>query len=179
MVKSFKLTNVSGVVMDVLTLLNNQTDELYTAEIQKSLKLSKVTVIKWLKELKEFDLVTEKRRGNMNYYRLNKENPIIKQVKILQSITELMPIMNSLNGQAEVYLFGSAARGEDRPDSDYDVMIITQLSHKDVFRLLEGKERASKRPVNIIMKTPFEYADMAKRDPALYQRVEIDKIRLV
>jgi len=179
MVKSFKLTNVSGVIMDVLTLLNNQTEEMYTSEIQKNLKLSKATVIKWLRELKEFDLVTEKRRGNMNYYKLNKENPIIKQVKILQNVTELLPLMNALKGVAEVCLFGSSARGEDRPDSDYDILIVTKLIPKEVFRILKDTDRISKRAINMKIIKPSDYADMAKHDPALYQRIEIDKIRLV
>jgi predicted nucleotidyltransferase len=179
MVKSFKLTNVSGVIMDVLMLLNSQAEEMYTSEIQKNLKLSKATAIKWLRELKEFDLITEKRRGNMNYYKLNRENPIIKQVKILQNVTELMPILNKLSGQAEIYLFGSSARGEDRPDSDYDVLIVTKLISKEVFKILKNTDRISKRAISMKIVKPSDYADMAKHDPALYQRIEIDKIRLV
>ncbi|MDD5182515.1 MAG: nucleotidyltransferase domain-containing protein [Candidatus Nanoarchaeia archaeon] len=180
MVQQFRLSKVSGKFIEILLwLIGLNREEIYVSELSKELKMSKSTVIKWLEELTKWELVTERKRGNMHYYRINGENPIIKQFKILQSVSELTPLMKSLKGMAEVYLFGSSARGEDRPDSDYDILVVTKLNSNEVFKKLKNEDRLKNRKISLLIVKPFEYADMAKHDPALYQRIEIDKIRLV
>jgi predicted nucleotidyltransferase len=180
MVHLFKLSKIFGKVTEILLVLIDMGDEeVYVSELRSKLKTSKSTIIKWLDLLKMSGFVKDRKRGNMHYYKLDQENPIIKQIKVLLNVTLLMQLVSSLKGKAEVYLYGSSARGENRPDSDYDLLIITETSPKDIFKILKIEAKVDNREINLMIIKPFEYAKLAKTDPALYQRIEIDKIRLV
>ena len=95
-------------------------------------------------------------------------------MKTGMAVSSLLPL-SCIEG-AEVYLFGSAARGEDTTDSDYDVLVIgkipKQVLHDHISRL------KSKRQVKPVVFTPLEWSAMRTKDPAFYERVEKDKVKL-
>ena len=81
------------------------------------------------------------------------------------------------HGVKRVYLFGSRARGDDRPDSDYD-FLITKGNVTTLWRmasLWEDMEETLHAPVDVITDTSSDnnLLTEAKKDAVLlYERME-------
>lgn len=174
MVKSLDLVFENRICWRVLTFfLDNPSGEFYEKEIQQKVGAAKLSVSKWLRVLGELGFISVNRRGRLKLNRLNRENPLVKQLKILSTVSRLLPKLRPLSGMGEMYLYGSAARGEDVEGSDIDILLIGRD------RRLVGKLKAIDKRVKANFLTPLEWAKAARDDPAFYERVERDKIRLV
>ncbi len=153
--------------------LNNPSGEFYEREIQQKVAVARASVRKWLHALEQFGFISTTRRGRLKLHRLNRGNPLVKQLKILSTMSELLPKLEEHKGRGEIYLYGSAARGEGLEDSDLDILVIGRE------REVIGKLKAIDERIKVSFYTPLEWAKMAREDPAFYERVERDKIRLV
>jgi predicted nucleotidyltransferase len=174
MVQSLESILGSRVCWQILrSFLVNPSGELSEREIQRKAAVARASARKWLRVLEQLGFISVSRRGRLKLYRLNREDPLVKQLKLLNTMSRLLPKLRTLEGRAEVYLYGSAARGEELEDSDLDILAI-------------GREReviseigAIDRRIKVSFFTPIEWAKMAEEDPAFYERVERDRIRLV
>lgn len=153
--------------------LNNPNGEFYEREIQQRVAAARASVRKWLQALEQFGFISTTRRGRLKLHRLNRENPLVKQLKVLSTMSELLPKLEGCKGRGEIYLYGSAARGEGLEDSDLDILVVGRE------REVIGKVKAIDERIKVSFFTPLEWAKMAREDPAFYERVERDKIRLV
>ena len=164
----------SKVSVKILSLIiENPKSEFYEKEIQKKLKVARGSVIKWLHIFENKGLIFKTQRGKLNIYRLNSENPIVRQLKILNTVSKLLPYFEMLKNEAEIYLYGSASRGEDIEDSDIDILVIGK--NREVIE----KIKSADKKIKVSFFTPLEWAKIAKEDPTFYDRVEKDKIRLL
>lgn len=60
-------------------------------------------------------------------YTADHSNPVIKQYKVMTNVLQLAPNLEQLQARAiKIILFGSASRGEDYPDSDIDLFVLTK-----------------------------------------------------
>jgi len=153
--------------------LNNPTGEFYEKEVQRKTRVARASVSKWLHALENLGFISVTRRGRLKLHRLNRENPLVKQLKVLSTMSWLVPNLEAFRGQWELYLYGSASRGEDVEGSDIDVLVIGKE------RAIIEKIRAIDGRIKVSFFTPLEWAKVAREDPAFYERVEKDRIRLV
>jgi len=153
--------------------LDNPSGEFYEREIQKKIAVARASARKWLHMLEQLGFISTTRRGRLKLHRLDRENPLVKQLKVLSAISWLLPKLKPLKGQGEVYLYGSAARGEGLEDSDLDILTIGRD------RAIINRVKAIDERIKVSFFTPLEWARMAREDPAFYERVERDKVRLV
>jgi len=56
-------------------------------------------------------------------------------------LCKMLQIARGLDPSAELYLFGSFARGAARPDSDVDVLIISDMLGKDLLSAAKAVDR--------------------------------------
>ena len=117
--------------------------------------------------LRKYSFLLKKENvGNSTLYSLDFGNPVARQLKILFTLSALAgEIPKDFQGQ--VFLFGSAARGEDTEESDWDVLVISNQ------RL--SFENPKIRPVFF---TPLEYSALARKDKAFFESIEKNKIQL-
>ncbi len=82
-----------------------------------------------------------------------------------------------------IYLFGSCARGEDTEQSDIDLLVIAEEEHQVILAALENQKKKIKGLKHLRLSIhcfrSLEWAQMARKDAAFYERVERDKIQIV
>lgn len=150
--------------------LENPTKEMRLIDITTSTKLAKLSVIKWTKELAKHDILSVKSMGRTNLYTLNRNNPSVKQLRILYNVDYISSKLDKIEEQ--IFLYGSFARGENDERSDIDILVIG----KD--RNTIKKLKALDDRIKISFYTPLEWSMAARKDRAFFESVEKDKIRL-
>jgi len=155
--------------------LKHPTLEIYPQQLGKELDISRKSMFDALRAALDSDLLEVKDIGRTRQYRLKRDNPLVKQLKILCTIGSLTPLLEKIKDSGtEVYLFGSAARGEDTEKSDIDLLLIGDQPKNDIIGKLSVKE--SIKPIYM---THIEYSGLARKDKPFYERMERDKIRLM
>lgn len=161
-------------------MFKHSTEEFYEKQLAKKSGISIGACNKYVKELVSLKILNKEKRGKMNFYWLNREELIVRYLKILFTLSSsLVQGISKMKEGAEVYLFGSFARGEDTEDSDLDLLIIgdRKKQRKIIPRIRKLCERYRVRS-SIHGFERNEWIKMKEKDPAFYSRVEKDKIRI-
>ncbi|MEM5790533.1 MAG: nucleotidyltransferase domain-containing protein [Candidatus Aenigmatarchaeota archaeon] len=176
----FQLNEIFGkkVPMKIFIFFSeNPSLEFSETEVRKKLKLSRGSTNKWLNLLLKYKILTMQVKGRMNLYKLNIESPLVKQLRILFNISKIFPLLDGVKN-VQIYLYGSVARGEDLEDSDIDLLIIGKKSEEILTAIRKIENNLGKR-VKASFYNEVEWSQIARKDPAFYERVEKDKIRLI
>jgi len=124
------------------------TDKLRVREIERTLKLTLPSVIRYCKELKKEDILTTIKMGNVTFYTANRNSEkylLAKKLYNIKTIYELGLIKHikiELSNPG-IVLFGSFAKGEDTEESDIDLYIETPSKKQinlDKFKKLLKRE---------------------------------------
>lgn len=127
----------------------NPTIKLRVREIEKFLKLPLPSVIRYCKELKEEEILTTIKTGNIVFYtgdRASSNFLLEKKLFNLKSLYDsgLIEFLKVELSNPVVILFGSYSKGEDTENSDIDLYIETP-SKKEIN--LEKFEKELKRKI--------------------------------
>jgi hypothetical protein len=126
--KSISFKKIKGIIWEqdtalklLLFFLDNPTNEFYEREVVKQTGISAGAANKYLKILAAEGFLKLVKTGNMNFYSLERGNPVVKQLKITYNLSkpivrELEKLSKELN--IKIYLYGSVARGEDAEGSN-------------------------------------------------------------
>jgi predicted nucleotidyltransferase len=172
----------SRVKMRILSFfLENPVHELYESEVRKRIGTSLGATNRYLKELAGEGALLLSKKGAMNFYRLNRESAIVKKLKVVHTLS--LPSIKALESLGKhlgvkVYIYGSAARGEDVEDSDWDILVIGKVKPDELEREMKPIRHKSTRQIRISLFTNQEWAKMREKDPAFYERVDKDRIEL-
>ncbi len=151
-------------------LIQKPGKEFLSKEIQIATKMSKAGANFALNDLVKANLVNRQQKGKTYLYTINDENPVVKQLKILRTIMNLMPLIKKLKQKSsKIILYGSSSRGEDTEDSDIDLFIVTNLI-EDIEKIMQRNKHYKK--VQPIIRKPLKYIEMEKTDPTFYLEIE-------
>jgi len=127
----------------------------HTNEIVRLARSGSGAVNRELKKLAAAGLVTETRRGNQVQYQANADSPVFEELRGLIAKTSgvadhVRQALAPVAGQISLaFIHGSVARGAEGPDSDVDLLVISDtLLLGDLYSALAGAEAAIGRPVN-------------------------------
>lgn len=138
-------------------------------EVQQATKISKSGINYALRDLVATDFIFRTKRGKSFFYTVNHRNLIIKQLKVIETISQLVGLLQKLAPvSSKIILFGSSSRGENTPDSDIDLLIISR--NRDVV-LTEIKKYKSKRKIQSTIFTNTDFLEKKKTDPVFYDQV--------
>ena len=136
----------------------------YLTELAGAIGTSPSSLQRELDALSGTAILLMRRDGRRTYYKANEKSAIYdelrgivrKTIGIPQEVqSSLEPIKRKL---ALVLLYGSAARGEERADSDVDLLVVADdLTLEELYRRLAGAERRLHRKVNPTLYTRDEY----------------------
>ena len=165
-------------LINIINFLIESDEELSQTKIRNKIKMSKATLIKWLKYLEKNNFVNIKIEGVSKLYKLNKENTILKQFKILNNIIKIQELTNLIKNNIKIYLYGSCARGEDSKESDVDLLIIGNIKRHEIIEEINKLSKKLNKKITLQIFSELEWANLDKKDRAFYERVEKDKIEI-
>ncbi len=153
----------------VIFLGNYPERKFFSKEIAEKLKISLGGTHNALKNLAKEKIVKAEQRGNMKFYQIDNENPLIKQLKTTVIVEKLLPLINKIKDDCkEIILFGSTARGEQTANSDIDLFI---LAHEPeiIKKKITGYKKILIKPV---IKTPNQWGELEIKEPEFYKEVK-------
>ncbi len=156
----------------------NPNREFYSKEIGKKLGLSKATNIKWLKKLKENGILSETSKGRKKFYKLKLGNPLARQVRVLFTLSEIIPALKKVDELKAAYLIGDTARGTSAPNSPVELLILKRGDAKRIEKILDEVSEDIGREIKARIMSPLEYGQLSKEEPNLHEKLEREKIRL-
>ena len=175
MVQIFELLARKSTSAVLARFLDRPTRETYAAGLIAELDISRKSVFDALCALEKSGMIERRAVGRMNQYRLRRDDSRARQLKTLRTMDMLVPMLEGMRGSGtEVYLYGSAARGEDSEGSDIDLLFIGEMPERSRLAKIEAVERI--KPLYLSF---LEYSSLARKDKPFYERIEKDRIRLV
>ena len=161
--------------------------EFTESELQRIAGIPQASTHRNVKSLLENGLLERKRIGKANLYSLNKEHTLhpalnkvfndernlLKELKkqIKTEITEVPEIQLAM-------LFGSLAKGTERPDSDVDLFIITQGNKRQAERklqtLISSIEKRFGNTVSLMIKSTADLKDLKTK--SVYNEIKKGEI---
>lgn len=117
------------------TLFKYPEREFTMNELSKISNTSYATTWRFLQKAEKAGVVTCKKIGNSNSCKLNKNSPLIGEIKKLLEIKpsphlavigELLKRVKRIRGIEKVILFGSVAKGEEKLSSDVDILLLVK-----------------------------------------------------
>lgn len=172
----------------VFRLLFGQPDRsFYASELIKQAGTGSGAAQRELIKLEESGLAVVHRVGRQKHYQANPKSPLFNELRSIVSKTIALaePIREALARLAPqiqaAFIFGSVAKGNDRAQSDIDLMVISDhLSYGEVFGALEAAGTAIGRPINPTLYSRAEFASRVKKRNAFVTRVTAQpRIRVI
>jgi predicted nucleotidyltransferase len=153
---------VASLEQAVLAFLCAHADRsFYGVEVAGEAALSRGGVNRVLRELAKARLVETEDRGRMRFYRARLADPRVRSFKVLLNIDALSPLLDRLSRLAlRVVLFGSAAEGTNIPDSDVDLLVVTNSPDRARKIVSSGGET-----LQAVIVTPVGLADLERNNP--------------
>ena len=176
----------SRVRVEILSVfLMNPKRELYVREVERLTGEDYKNVSMELRNLEEIGLLSSRNEGNLKYFSLNKGFVIYEELKSIFMKTKgavgiLREAVSTKRHIDYAFIYGSFATGEERAESDIDVMVIGGISLEEVFALIRGSEEKLSREINVSL---YDLQEMRKRvkdrNPFIMEVLEGSKIMLV
>ncbi len=177
MVQQFELLGNKKLMVLLVFLARNPSQEFTYGQIKTRTKLAKATLTKWLSLLRKEDLISLRQIGLNKLYKINRKHCFIKQLKILFNLIDLQFLITlSRKYNFRAFLFGSASRGEDVEDSDYDILIIGEVKREDLVSEIRQNSKRLNKEIKLQVFSEKDWFALKNKDSAFYERVEQDKI---
>ena len=149
----FRITK-SKLREELLTLyFTNPNKKYYLRELERILNFSVGNIRRELIKLESTGLFLSENKGSLVYYYLNKSYPLFKELKSIIFKTSGAPkmlhnILEKFKGISQAFIYGSFAKGEEREDSDIDLLIIGKVDEDKLIEEIGKLERKLQREIN-------------------------------
>jgi len=161
----------------VLQHLTESHDGVHLRELERRTGVNSRHLLRELHSLRGVGLLTAKKVGNQIIYQLNPDCPIYDEVRSIIRKTvglgePLRQVLEPLVDKIELaYVYGSLAQGQERPDSDVDLMIVGDVSLRELAPLLTEAQRALRREISPTLYRHEEYAEALEDDDSFVRQV--------
>jgi len=161
----------------VLRWLADTEDGLHLRELERRSGLNKHGLARELHALRSAGILVSTQVGNQIIYRMNAECPIYDELRsIIRKTVGLAGVLReALEPFADridlAFVYGSFARGEVRPDSDIDLMIVGAVSLREISSPIRSAGRTLRRVINPTSYAPDEYAVELRTEDSFVDRV--------
>lgn len=149
----------------------------YLRELERTTGINSRHLIRELHTLRDAGIIAPTRVGNVVVYRFDPECPIYEDIQAIVRKTigladVLRDMLKPFADQIEfAYVFGSHARGEQRADSDIDLMIVGPATRRELSTAMRQAERVLQRDINAMFYTHAEYSKALEDSNSFVSRV--------
>ncbi len=146
-------------------LVRSKGESIHIHELARRVGKEAKSVYNELKNLENSSIVTSQRVGNQVHYSLNPACPVYPELRmlIIKTVGLVDVMRDALKPLAKkikvAFIYGSFARGEERADSDVDVMVIGDVSFGEVVSALVPAQEQLRREVNPTVYPPAEFRE--------------------
>jgi predicted nucleotidyltransferase len=158
----------------------------HLGEIARATHTQPGTVRRELSLLAEAGVIEREVLGNQVRFRANESYPIYEELRsILKKTTgvadQLRAALAPLTGSiVAAFIYGSVASGQERPNSDIDLMIIGTVRFEDVIRLIHPYQEELRREINPHVYTAAEFNRRSGEEGSFIARIlELPKIAVI
>ncbi len=148
---------------DLLALyFTNPDNKYYLRELERILNYSVGNIRRELIKLESTGLFLSENKGNQVYYYLNQSYPIFNELKNIifktSGVAKLFyDVLTNFKDIAHAFIYGSFAKGEERGDSDIDLLIIGKINEDKLIDELNKLERKLQREINYTLYSKDEF----------------------
>jgi len=145
--------------------------ELHVREIARRTGFDSRGIMRELRRLEQVGILKSRRAGRQLMYAMNPSCTVYPELTMLVAKTvgiahvvreELLPLADGIE---MAYIYGSVASGEAQAESDVDVMVVGEVSLRELARPLRRAGERLAREVNVTAYSPQAYHDeLATRD---------------
>jgi DNA-binding transcriptional ArsR family regulator len=176
----------SRIRSEIFRMLFGVNDEtLHMREIERRSGLSIGTIQQEIKKLLRLNLIIKRKDGNRIYYQANKEHPLYPEIRnlVLKTAGLVDFFRKALEANPNIqfaFVFGSLARHEEKDKSDVDLMIIGEITMRQLTGQLSGVSTKIGREINPYILTTREFLKRKiTKDHFLTQVLESPKIFVI
>ena len=135
-------------------LLLRPEESRHVRDLARALGKPAGTLLRELNALAEAGVLERRRVGNQVHFQADAASPIYEDLRnILKKTVGVADVLREALAPLAAkiraaFVYGSIARGEERPGSDLDLMIVGEVRFADVVRALAPAQEALRREVN-------------------------------
>jgi predicted nucleotidyltransferase len=167
-------------------LLLHPGEHFYLREIARATHTQPGTVRRELALLAQAGVIERDVQGNQVRFLANESYPIYEELRsILKKTTGVADQLRAAlaplaDGIVAAFIYGSIASGQERPNSDIDLMIIGTVKFEDVIRLIHPYQEELRREINPHVYTAAEFKREARENNSFVDRIlELAKIAVI
>src|SRR4030042_4890597 len=160
-------------------------ESFFVRQIGLILKEDPTNVSREMAKLEELGILRSKRNGNLKHFQANQECPFFEELKGLVLKTtgvagRIRASLDKLAGIEYAFIYGSYAKGEEKADSDVDLLIIGDVDMDRLDSNLGKLEKTLGREINYVLYSMEEFKFKKKaKDGFLMDVLRGKKIMLV
>ncbi len=139
----------------------------YINEMARLVGTTQGTCRRELNRLVDTGLLMAAREGNLQFYQVNRKNPLYEEFKtIIQKTIGIEALLKSALMRAEginfAFVFGSYAKKEFKPQSDIDIAVIGDIREELLMTILKNTEKTIGREINYHIYTEDDFRKKLK-----------------
>ncbi len=136
--------------------------EFYAQQLTAMAGLADSSVRYELRRLEQLGVLVARTQGRERYYRIDDRHPLFAEIKQMVYKTSglgeiLRDALAGTSGVEVAFIYGSVAKGEERPTSDLDLFILGTPDREKLAAVLEDAERRLGREINLVTMTMDEW----------------------
>ena len=162
----------------ILALLFLRPDEsFYLREISRLTGISPGTLHRELGSLEGVGLVSRATAGNQVRFQAERRSPVFPElVTLLKKTVGLVDVLREAleanRSSIEVAaVFGSLARGQERPDSDVDLLVIGDVEFTELVTKLQVAQERLGREINPVLHTRVGFDELVDSKDRFIRRI--------
>jgi predicted nucleotidyltransferase len=152
-------------------LFTHPDESFFVRQIALILKEDPTNMSREMAKLEELGILRSKRNGNLKHFQANQECPFFEELKGLVLKTSgvagrIRASLERLAGIEWAFIYGSYAKGEEKADSDVDLLIIGDVNLDRLDSNLEKLEKMTGREINYVLYSMAEFKSKKKAKDA-------------